>query len=155
MLALGQCDLFLGLLVEILIRRRVHMAMELTLGELKRLADIGGSALNQKMAAEAESIFKAIIPFCPPNSNGPVIGLAMAKYGQGDVDGSISLLRDNALKENPECADSNIHLALILRSAGRHEESDKCLNAVRNMSLDNALAEIVGKIERGRFDNQF
>lgn len=128
------------------------MNMYFSIYELKRLADIGSIAIDRKMPLEAENIFNAIIPFCPPKSNGPLIGLAMARYAQGDVEKAISILRDQALQEDPLCADSNVHLAMILRSLDRKEESDECLGIAKSCRIDDALSGLIEKIERGRFD---
>lgn len=125
----------------------------LSIDELRYLAGIGGSALKAKMPEAAGNICSAIIPFCPSNSNGPIIGLAMAKFGQSQCDDAIALLKDHALVNDPMCADSHAHLALILRATGEREESEQYLSVAIEQCVDDALSELIEKIERGLFDS--
>ena len=79
--------------------------------ELRFLADIGSAGLKCKMPEVAESICRSLLPFCPSNSNGPVIGVAMGLFGQSKAEEAVTLLKEKALVDDPKCADS--HLSLI------------------------------------------
>jgi hypothetical protein len=123
----------------------------LSVEELKFLADIASEATKNGKPAEAESIFSAILPFCPPPSNGPLVGLAMARLAQGYPEDSITIMTEQALKAVPDCAFTNAHLALVYSCIGDDHESEKCLGLAYQNGDDPETNEFLKKIESGRF----
>lgn len=103
--------------------------MELPANLLKTLTEIGLAAGGYGLKAEAERIFTAV-QLLRPESDTAYIGLAVAQLGAGQYDQAATILRDQALKTQPDSSLAKSFLGLALKQAGRNAEADKVLNEV-------------------------
>jgi len=119
--------------------------------DLMMMASIGAKNLEMQKGGEAQSIFELLSVFCPEPSSGPQIGLAMAKFTQGDVHEAISILC-NLLKKYPDSADTYAHLALINSSLGNTQlASDQVELAIKYQKGDH-LENIISKVDSRYFE---
>lgn len=117
--------------------------MNVTGQQVKQLTAIGFLAAGHGLTAEGEAIF-AGLKMCRPDSEYPLIGLAMTKIGARQYDVALSILTDQALKVNPASATTKCFVGLALKLAGRSHESQRWLKeaaATADEQEAKALAE--------------
>lgn len=96
---------------------------------LQRLMEIGYLATGSGMHTEAEAIFDSICAL-RPESELPIIGLAVMEMNRGEPLRAGHLLRDRALRLNPESALAKSFLGFSLRLAGSNQEGMRVLEEV-------------------------
>lgn len=99
---------------------------------VKLLNEIGYVAIGKGMKKEAESIFDALIKI-RPNSELPLIGLAVCKINFGNFKEALDLLAIKANKINPDSDLVKAFTALVLMFTKQKKE---CKNILENI-LDN------------------
>lgn len=110
---------------------------------VKQLTAIGFLAVGQGLNAEGEAIFNGLKVY-RPDSEYPLIGLALNHIGSRRHDAALSILTGQALKINPASAIAKCFVGLTLRLAGRAQESRRWLKEVAATADDRdakALAE--------------
>ena len=110
---------------------------------VKQLTAIGFLAVGQGLNAEGEAIFNGLKVY-RPDSEYPLIGLALNHIGARQYDAALSILTGQALKINPASAVAKCFVGLALKLAGRAPESERWLKEVVATADDRdakALAE--------------
>ena len=117
--------------------------MNVTEQQVKQLTAIGFLAASHGLNAEGEAIFNGL-KACRPNSEYPLIGLAMTKIGARQYDDAMTVLTTQALKVNPASATAKCFVGLVFRLIGNTRESERWLKEVAATADDQdakALAE--------------
>ena len=100
--------------------------MSVTNPELNRLAEIGFTAANHGMVAEAQRIFDGLDLWLP-DSIVPIVGRAWIELNRGNYREAAKILRTRALTLEPGNATVLALAGLALRLDGFSAESDKLL----------------------------
>ncbi len=109
------------------------------------IAELGFLAAGLPMPKEAEDIFLCLSNIRPNNENA-YIGLAISKWYAHDAASAIDILKEKALRLNPESSLAKSYLGLILKVSGQGEEADSILAEVIKKDDDpqaTQLAQIV------------
>lgn len=93
------------------------------------LTQVGFLASDCTAFSIAEKIFEALKAY-KPDSETPYIGSGYNLIMQGKFDEAISLLKDKALKINPNSAPAKTYLGLALGSKGEKDQCKKILEDV-------------------------
>ncbi len=93
------------------------------------LTEIGFIATKFNLKKEAENIFNALIEVRPDNEY-PYIGLAIVMLNYGQYKEAENILRNKALKINPNSYTAKSFLGLTLKFAGYSNEGNRLLNEV-------------------------
>jgi Flp pilus assembly protein TadD len=93
------------------------------------LMEIGYVACGRGLQACAESIFNGIIA-ARPNSELPLIGLAISKISFGDFLGASRILVEQALKINPDSGLAKSFLAMAVKALGGKSEAEELAKEV-------------------------
>lgn len=101
----------------------------------RRLLEVGFLAAGMGRVDDAEAIFGCLREL-RPDSEFPVIGLALAYLNTGRFDDAIHRLQREALAIQPESFTALAYLGLALQLAGRREESASVLQRVARDSTD-------------------
>ena len=96
---------------------------------LQLLMEIGYVAVGSGMTPAAEALFQAVRA-ARPNSDSPIIGLAVARLNVGDHTEALRLLGQDAAKLSPPSELARAFYGLALRKAGSRAESE---NVLRNV----------------------
>jgi Flp pilus assembly protein TadD len=96
---------------------------------LQILMESGYLAGGYGFFAEAEVIFKGIMA-ARPESEYPLIGLAVSKMNAGKNDEAVKILHKQALKLNPESDLARSFIGLALKLGGLNDESLTVLGEV-------------------------
>lgn len=108
--------------------------MEKNINDLyKLLMRIGFLASDCANAPVAEKLFQAVL-LAKPSSEAPIIGLAYNAILAGRFDEAITLLKEKALKINPDSATAKAYLGLALGCKGEKEASHTILKEVASQS---------------------
>ncbi|MFO1349189.1 MAG: hypothetical protein U1F68_00320 [Gammaproteobacteria bacterium] len=103
--------------------------MNVTEQQVKQLAAIGFLAAGHGLINEGEAIFNGLKAW-RPESEYPLIGLALTKIGACQYDAAHAILTDQALKLNPASATAKCFVGLALKLAGRVHEGERWLKEV-------------------------
>ncbi|HAO34173.1 MAG TPA: hypothetical protein PLP22_11860 [Candidatus Competibacter sp.] len=103
--------------------------MNVTEQQVKQLTAIGFLAADHGLNTEGEAIFHGLSAF-RPDSEYPLIGLALTQIGAGRHDAALSTLNERALRVNPASATAKCFVGLALKLAGRVQESERWLQEV-------------------------
>ena len=117
--------------------------MQVDTSTVRLLMEIGYIAAGYGLVKEAEAIFAAV-KASRPDSELPLVGLAVTRLNAGQNDEAIRLLRDEALKINADSDIARAFLGLALKQAGLASESRAFLQTVVDNRRDMtavALAE--------------
>ncbi len=87
----------------------------------------------------AEKLFQAV-HLAKPSTEAPLIGLAYNAIIAGKFDEAITLLKEKALKINPNSATAKAYLGLALGCKGEKEASNKILEEVAAESKGSTTA---------------
>jgi Flp pilus assembly protein TadD len=96
--------------------------MEIDRELLQILMQSGYLAGGYGFFSEAETIFQGVMA-ARPESEYPVIGLAVSKMSAGRNDDAVKILHNQALKLNPESDLARSFIGLALKLGGLNEES--------------------------------
>ncbi|MDR2737745.1 MAG: hypothetical protein LBB18_02270 [Puniceicoccales bacterium] len=110
------------------------------------LMELGYVACGRGLQANAEGIFEGLIR-ARPNSELPLVGLAIAKINFGDFLCASKILAERALKINPNSGLAKSFLAITSRALGWEKEAEALANEV----LANEVAEPEAKALAGSF----
>lgn len=103
---------------------------------MRLLAEIGFMGTLCGPIGATTALFKAL-QLLRPDSNLPLIGLALNDLAAKRPDDAVRILRDEALKRQPGDAEAMAFLGLALQKAGQNAESRKVLmNLLQNRSDD-------------------
>ncbi|MDR1595490.1 MAG: hypothetical protein LBR91_01020 [Puniceicoccales bacterium] len=95
------------------------------------LMDVGWVAIGRGMKANAESIFSGIAA-ARPNSELPLIGLAVCAINFGNFVGASKILAQKALPLNPNNGIARCFLAVAVRAIGEKDYALELANCVAN-----------------------
>ncbi len=109
------------------------------------LMEIGYFAGENGYPVESEVIFEALRQ-ARPNSEYPLIGLAVTMMNLGKYDEAVQTLTNEALGVNPESNLAKSFLGLALKLAGRTEECKGILNEVINQNEDQIAVNMANSI---------
>lgn len=114
--------------------------MEKNINDLyKLLMRVGFLAADCASTPVAEKLFQAVL-LAKPSSEAPLIGLAYNAILAGRFDEAIQLLKEKALKLNPESSSAKVYLGLALGCKGEKEASNTILAEVASQSEDTSTA---------------
>jgi hypothetical protein len=106
---------------------------------VRTLFEIGYVAVGRGLQSYAEDIFNALVA-ARPESELPVVGLAVCKMNFGAFTAAVTLLTEKALKINPSSDIAKSFLGLILHHCGATEKALAVMNDVLSNGTDaNAL----------------
>lgn len=108
---------------------------------IQLLAQLGLMAGAYRMAAEAEEI-TAVLEKARPDSEKPHIIRALTLINARDPVGATRILREKALKLNPDSATAKTFLGLALHMEGRSSERDQILTEVISAHDDEASVTV-------------
>lgn len=124
--------------------------MEIDARRVQLLMQIGFLAGEYGLSHEAETIFEGIRAV-RPESEFPMIGLAFAKMVSNQLDESIRILRDEALKLNPDSDLAMSFLGLALSLSGHASECSRVVTEVVNRNGNEAAVKMARTIlQEGR-----
>lgn len=103
--------------------------MEIEQTRIQMLMEIGFLAAGRGEINAAETIFNGIKAL-RPESESPLIGLAVARMNAGNNQEAIAILRDRALALNPLSDMANSFLGLALKLEGLNSQADSILEGV-------------------------
>ncbi|MCP3877878.1 MAG: hypothetical protein GY701_05715 [Sulfitobacter sp.] len=109
--------------------------MKLEDDQVKLLAELAFVAGGYGMLAQSDAI-TAGLEKARPDSERPHIIRAVARLNLQDIAGAERILRDEALKINPDSGMAKAHLGLALHMDGRKGERDRVLNEVISAADD-------------------
>lgn len=96
---------------------------------VKILMDIGYVATGRGFQSQAADIFSGVIA-ARPNSELPLIGLAVSKINFGNFLEASKILSERALIINPNSGLAKCFLSMAIRALGGKSEADELLNEV-------------------------
>lgn len=105
------------------------------------LMDIGYVATGRGFQSQANDIFNGIIA-ARPNSELPLIGLAVNKLNFGNFVEAAKILSERALVINPDNGTAKCFLAMAVRSLGGNAEAQQLLEEVVNNDTDTVSQEL-------------
>ena len=108
-------------------------------GLIKLLAELGFMAGGYGMINQTDAIVGALEAL-RPNSENPYLIQALARINLRDATGAERILRERALKINPDSAMAKAYLGLALHAQGRINERDQVLNEALASEDDDAVA---------------
>ncbi len=108
---------------------------------VKLLMEIGYVAVGSGMTPAAEALFQAVRA-ARPASDGPIIGLAVARLNSGDYAEAVRLLGQDAAKLSPPSELARAFYGLALRKAGSRTESETVLREVCENGRDAAAVAL-------------
>ncbi len=94
--------------------------------DVRQLAEIGFAAARNSWVDESRTIFEGL-ETVRPDSEYPLIGLAVSEMSARRHDEAIVILQKKALKLNAESSMAQSFLGLALRLVGRSQESERWL----------------------------
>jgi Tfp pilus assembly protein PilF len=109
------------------------------------LMEVGYVAVGRGLQPQADAIFEGVIA-ARPNSELPLIGLAVSKINFGALTEAAKILSERALAINPDSGMAKSFLAMISKSLGAKSEADDLARYVVETSDDptaKALAESI------------
>ena len=112
--------------------------------DLKILMEAGFLAANGGMTKHAQKIFEGVLAV-RPDSEYAYIGQAVTLLAANQHDDAIKILRDEALRINPDCLQAKMILAMTLKMAGRGGECDRVVDQLHR-SGDNAAKEFANSL---------
>lgn len=105
----------------------------------KLLMRIGFLAADCANVPVAEKLFKAI-QMAKPTNETPFIGLAYSAILEGKFDEAVTVLKEKALKINPDSSTAKAYLGLALGCKGDKEASNTILKEVASSSESSTTA---------------
>ncbi|MDQ5910690.1 MAG: hypothetical protein QG599_2787 [Pseudomonadota bacterium] len=102
---------------------------------IKLLAELGFIAGGYGMIQQTDAIVGALEAL-RPNSERPFLISALARLNLQDAAGAEHILREQALKANPDSAMAMAYLGLALHTQGRVNERDRILDDVLALADD-------------------
>ncbi|WP_417796432.1 tetratricopeptide repeat protein [Terasakiella pusilla] len=112
--------------------------------DLKVLMEAGFLAANGGMTKQAQTIFEGVLAV-RPESEYAYIGQAVTLLTSEKHDEAIKVLRDDALRINPDCLQAKMILAMTLKLAGRGSECDRVVDQLHR-SGDSAAKEFANAL---------
>jgi Flp pilus assembly protein TadD len=115
------------------------MTMEVPAQAVRTLMEVGVAASCMGMYRQATEIFQGIAAV-RPESDGPVIGLAIAHMNNRSPEEAIKVLRDHVLSKDPGNIEAKMILGVALKLAGRNAECDNVIKELNATGDDRAKA---------------
>ena len=106
---------------------------------VKLLAELGFMAGGHGMINQTDAIVGALEAL-RPGSERPYLIQALARVNLRDAAGAERILRERALKANPDSAMAKAYLGLALHAQGRISERDRALNEALASEDEDAVA---------------
>lgn len=108
--------------------------MEVSTQAVQTLMEVGVMAAGCGFYHQAFQIFEGL-EAVRPDSEAPLVGVALIHMNSGEHEEAIKLLREGALVRNPNSINVKMVLGLALRLAGRNAECDNLIKEL-NASSD-------------------
>ena len=115
--------------------------MDISSDWVRRIGEIGFMAAGYGMTPQAEALFQGLDAVRPEAEYG-AIGRAFLAMTQNQFDEAARLLRDEALKRNPQSHEAQALLGLALRQAGRNAEAEGLLKTLVEQAPDSDGARL-------------
>jgi thioredoxin-like negative regulator of GroEL len=96
---------------------------------LRLLSEIGYAAAQHGLGRQAEPVFRAL-ELCRPKSAAAGVGRALVALNRGQAEEAVRVLRQEALRAEPDSRSARALLGLALRLAGLSHESRQVLEAL-------------------------
>jgi hypothetical protein len=112
------------------------------------LMEVGYVAVGRGFKSQADAIFEGIIA-ARPNSELPLIGLAVSKINFGALPEAAKILSERALVINPDSGIAKSFLAIISKSLGAKSEADDLARNVVETTDDPAAKTLAESIISG------
>jgi hypothetical protein len=106
---------------------------------MRTLMEIGVAASAGGLFNQANAIFEGMGAM-RPDSEGPGIGLAIARLNARNFDEAAQILRDKVLAKHPQSIEAKMFLGLALRLGGRNAECDNIIKELAASSDAKAQA---------------
>jgi len=119
--------------------------MDIDAKKLRLLMQVGFLAGEYGFSGDAETIFEGVRAV-RPESESPLIGLAFAKMSSDQMEESIRILEEEALKLNPESDLARGFLGMALKFSGRTEECSRLMKEVVDRNRDEAAVKMARTI---------
>ncbi len=117
---------------------------------LRLLAEIGFVATACGLWSHAEEVFNGVRAV-RPNSEFPVISQALARMTVGDDRRAIELLKESALKINPDNSLAKSFLSLALKRSGQVNEAEDLIESIIHEHQDERSVEIAKIVREETF----
>lgn len=112
--------------------------------EVQLLMEAGFLAANGGMIEQAQKIFEGV-QAVRPGSEFAHIGRAVTQMAANNMDEAAKILREDALKANPDNLQAKMFLALVLKLANRGGECDQVIEQLQK-SEDAAAQEFASSL---------
>jgi predicted Zn-dependent protease len=119
---------------------------------LQLLMQLGYVACGQGKPSQAKTIFDGIAAV-RPNSELPIIGLAMALINLGKLSSASGLLMEKARPINPKNRIIGVLMAMIFRMSGEFGASDELLDEVIGENDDPEAVEFAIQLKKEDFSH--
>ncbi|MDR1413467.1 MAG: hypothetical protein LBI56_00815 [Puniceicoccales bacterium] len=116
---------------------------------VQMLTEVGYVAIGRGFQTQAENIFSGVIA-ARPNSEIPLIGLAVCKINFGDFLTASKILAEQALKINPTSGIGKCFLAIAIKTLGGGKESSELISDVIENCTDPAAVTLAKSIVSGK-----
>jgi len=105
------------------------MATEFASSTIKLLMECGYLAACEGRTQEAAIIFQGV-QAVRPSSELPAVGLGFAYLNAGYFPQAVAVLKNEALKRNPESSSAKAFLGIALKNLGYHDEADRLFSQI-------------------------
>jgi hypothetical protein len=112
---------------------------------VKTLLEIGYVAIGRGLQSHAEDIFQGLST-ARPESELPIVGLAVCKMNFGDFASASKLLVEDALVINPSSSIAKCFLGVVSHYCGAKSEALIIMNEVLENSNDNSAINIAKSV---------
>ncbi|MDR2778861.1 MAG: hypothetical protein LBB16_01055 [Puniceicoccales bacterium] len=113
------------------------------------LMEVGYVAVGRGLRSQAESVFNGVIA-ARPNSELPLIGLAVCKLNFGYVIDATKILVERALTLNPDSGLAKCFLAIAIKALGKGQEANDLMRQVYDITTDPAAKAMAESFLSGK-----
>jgi hypothetical protein len=112
---------------------------------VRTLLEIGYVAVGRGLQSHAEDIFHGLIA-ARPESELPIIGLAVCKMNFGDFASATKLLSEDAIRINPASSMAKCFLGVVSHYCGAKNETLAIMNEVVESGNDESAVNIAKSV---------
>jgi len=121
------------------------MVTEIATSTLKLLMECGYLAACEGRTQDAVIVFEGI-QAVRPSSELPAVGQGFAYLNAGQFPQAVAVLKNEALKRNPESSSAKAFLGIALKNLGYHDEADRLLAQVIESNDDEAAVRLAKQL---------
>ncbi|MDR3144624.1 MAG: hypothetical protein LBT64_03980 [Puniceicoccales bacterium] len=113
------------------------------------LMELGYVAVGRGLQLQAQAIFDGLAA-ARPNSEIPLIGLAVCKINFGDFLGASKILAEQALRINPDSGMAKCFLAMAIKEIGGKREAEELIGQVIETCEEPAAKKLAESLRAGK-----